>query len=124
MREAPRWFVEELGRIDERLRCRWDGRKFVVEQWVPRLGYHWHVLDVADDQGMALEPGEWVLVYLRQQDMWRRRGGFKAYIHEIEARNKRLHEQRQRHASDERVVAMVEKFTHTGRFADGTRLVG
>lgn len=125
MREPPRWFVAELQRLDPRLRCRWDRGKacFVIEEYIPRLGYYWHILECRGAAGEPVEPADWVLEYLRQHDHWKRQGGWKAYIHALESRSRRLTEHRERYQRDERVEAMADRITYTGRFADGTKLV-
>lgn len=120
MREVDPWFSRELDRLfGERVRCRWDREKpcFVIEQRV--RDQWWHLLDCVDAGGHPLDPGDWTLTYLHQQDMWRQHGGYKAYVHQLEDRIARRKERRDASERDDRMAAAREYFPYVQDGLDG-----
>lgn len=123
-------FSKQLAKFDEQLvlhfdleRKRWIVLRMPEKYGRPRNDYtHGEVKHATsegalneifvcqDDSGAPIEPGDWIIDYLRKRDS--RRINFRQYVKEMDARNQRLVTKAQDDASDRIRYRVGEEWNH------------
>lgn len=83
-RDPDAFWLTELRRIDAALTLRWDDERHCFAVARREMGESHDVFYCADEAGNPIEPGGWMIRYLRNIDTWRMHGGLRAFLRTLE----------------------------------------
>ena len=118
-RDPDPYWLAELRRIDPSLNLTWDAERMCFLVTRNQTGLECEIFACERD-GEPVEPGEWVVRYLRSIDTWQMHGRLRGFLAAMEARATKRRQRREASMRDDKRHAAREWAPYVqGEFFDG-----